>query len=86
MSFSTKWLIIESSATIEMICETRQLDTDVSWYLETEEIQDGGRFSIKQYGYSHRLLIRDVFTTDERQVTVLAGSDTIAVPISFNRE
>ena len=51
--------------------------------MDREEVQNSGRFSIKQYGYSHRLLIADLQPRDEGvQFTAVVGSDKVSVNIT----
>ena len=70
---------------VEVICETRNLATKVKWFVGTEDVYRGGRFAIKQYGYSHRLLIKNLQSKDV--VFADAGrktfSDNLSMYISF---
>ena len=66
---------VEMCSNIEICCERRRIDTEVKWFIGAEEVSDGGRYSMKQYGFSRRLVIKDVQPTDSGNITVVAGSE-----------
>ena len=70
----------ERESNIEVICETRHVDTDVRWFIGTEEVKAGDRNSTKQFGYSKRLLIKDFQPTDE-DFTAVVGSEKVSIYI-----
>ena len=71
---------------IELVCETRDIKSDVRWYVGTKELLADDHYSIKQYGYSHRLLIKDVCPADGGDVIAVAGSDKVSIHIAVNGE
>ena len=71
---------------IEIACETRHIQTTVRWYKGTDEIKHGERYTFKQCGYSHRLLIKDIWPTEEGDITAIAGPENVSVHIDTKGE
>ena len=59
---------------------------EVGWFIGIEQVKHESRYSIKQYGYSHRLVVKDVQPIDEGHITAVAGSDMIYVHIAGTGE
>ena len=74
---SAKW-----GDNIELVCETRDMHTEVKWFSGMKGVANDDHYSIKQYGYSHRLLIKDVRPTDDGDVMAVAGSDKVSIHIA----
>ena len=55
----------------------------MKWFSGTKEVANDDHYSIKQYGYSHRLLIKDVRPTDVGDVVAVAGSDKVSIHIAI---
>ena len=78
---------IEIGSDIEIILETRDIETKVRWFKGPEvELRNGDRFSFKQIGYSHRLLIKDMQLADEGSITAVAESDKVSIQIAVTGE
>ena len=77
---------VEMCSNIEICCETRRLETEVKWFIGAEEVSDGGRYSMKQYGFSRRLVIKDVQPTDSGNVAAVAGSENVSVQFAVAGE
>ena len=72
----------ENNRNVEIVCETKHVDTEVKWFIWTQEMRNIIRCFPKQYGYSHRILIHEYQPSDEGTIVVVAGSEHFSARIS----
>ena len=72
----------ERGDSVEIICEARHIDIEVKWFKGREELSSGDRYSMKQCGYSHRLLIKDVQPADTGAVRAVIGSNEASTSVT----
>ena len=79
-----KCISIREGESVELSCETRHFDTEVKWFLNEQEIVNGGHFSIKRIGYTRRLYIAAAGQMDSWTITVATTNESCTISLKGN--